>query len=152
MLIKKRNLNVGGWSKLHTIDFQRVHPVNVLAGTMIMHVQWVSVVSSCYSRPHEMVLSPTPFLPAYWFRCRKLRGITRPRILVLSSSSGVCLPELNLRIEIVRRHQRSLIHTENSVGQFPELPYMVVGCSLRKQRESSTHLRIPPWLWDCCRS
>ena len=47
-----------------------------LGGPIIMPVQWVSSMSSSFSRPQDMVPSPTPFWP--WSsssRSRKLLGI-----------------------------------------------------------------------------
>ena len=52
-------------------------PVLTLGGPMIMPVQWVRVMSSSFSRPHDMVPSPTPFCPASSSSSRrKFRGTT----------------------------------------------------------------------------
>lgn len=46
-------------------------------GPMIMPVQWVRVMSSSFSRPHEIVPSLTPFWPcSNSSRRRKFRGTT----------------------------------------------------------------------------
>lgn len=39
-------------------------PILTRGGPMIMPVQLVSVMSSSFSKPHEIVPSPTPFWPA----------------------------------------------------------------------------------------